>query len=122
MVYADFAYYQSADGFCGTKLTETQFNEYRVKAQSFVDMITFHRIEEVGMTEEEIPVYVKNTVCALSEYMKRFDDDGGAIKASETISKQSVSYFREQGSSKESEMLKVAMSYLDGTWLAYRGV
>lgn len=122
MVYADFAYYQSADGFCGTLLTESKFNEYRVKAQAFIDMITFRRIEEVGMTEEEIPVYVKNAVCALAEYMKKFDDDGGAIKASETISKQSVSYFREQGASKESEMLKVAQSYLDGTWLAYRGV
>lgn len=122
MNYADYAYYKSKDGFAGTRLTEDQFLEYRTQAQGFVAMITFRRIEEVGMTEEDIPAYVKNAVCAIADYLKAYDDNGGALKASETVSKHSVTYLREQGTTKESEMLRLAGMYLDGTWLAYRGV
>lgn len=61
-------------------------------------------------------------VCAVADYLKAYDDNGGALIASETVSKHSVTYLRKQGTTKESEMLRLAGMYLDGTWLAYRGV
>lgn len=122
MHYADYTYYAAKYGFAGTKLNEAQFLTYRNQAQGFVAMITFHRIEESGITEDEIPNAVKNAVCAVAEYLKAYDDNGGTLKASETVSKHAVTYYREQGTSKESEMRKIAGVYLDGTWLAYRGI
>ncbi len=123
MNYADYDYYKSADGFCGTKLTETEFNHNRKQAQAFIDRVTFHRIELWGLTESEIPDYIRDAVCELAEKIQTFSADGadGGLKASETVGKQTVHYQYESGATQESVMMKSAMHYIHGTKFAYRG-
>lgn len=123
MIYADYDYYKSDSGFCGTKLTETEFNANRKSAQALVDRMTFHRIELWGLTEAEIPDYIRDAVCALAEKMQVLEQMGGAggLKTSETVGKQSVHYQYSAGASKESLMMEAAMHYIHGTPFAYRG-
>lgn len=123
MIYADYDYYKSDSGFCGTKLTETEFNANRKSAQALVDRMTFHRIELWGLTEAEIPDYIRDAVCALAEKMQVLEQMGGAggLKTSETVGKQSVHYQYSAGASKESLMMETAMHYIHGTPFAYRG-
>ena len=123
MIYADYDYYKSDSGFCGTKLTETEFNANRKSAQALVDRMTFHRIELWGLTEAEIPDYIRDAVCALAEKMQVLEQMGGAggLKTSETVGKQSVHYQYSAGASKESLMMEAAMHYIHGTPFASRG-
>ena len=120
MIYVSYESYKSEEGFGGNSLTEEQFIAQRKKAQGFVDLITFDRIHK--MAPEDIPDNVKDAVCSLTEWLKTFDDGGGgALKASETIKSQSVTYVRDAGASKDSEMYKIAMGYLEHSPLTYRG-
>ena len=123
MIYADYDYYTSESGFAGTKLTEAEFNNNRKAAQAFVDRITFHRIELLGLTEDEIPDYIRDAVCELCEQVQSFSDagSGGGLKASESVGKQSVTYLHESGATQESVMMKAAMNYIHGTKFACRG-
>lgn len=125
MNYVEYEYYKSDAGFGGTKLTEAQFVNNRKKAQSFIDRITFHRIELWGLTESEIPDYIRDAVCDLAEQIQAFSESGtgsgGGLKTSESVGKQSVQYSYESGATQESVMYKCAMHYIHGTKFAYRG-
>lgn len=123
MNYVEYDYYKSEAGFGGTKLTEEQFNHNRKKAQAFLDRITFHRIEQWGPTQSELPDYIRDAVCDLAEQIQSFSEAGagGWLKASETVGKQSVHYLHESGATQETELMKCAMHYIHGTPFAYRG-
>ncbi len=123
MIYADYDYYKSEDGFAGTKLTEAEFKANRKNAQAFVDRVTFHRIELWGLTETEIPDYIRDAVCSLCEKMQTFEEMGGAggLKTSESVGKQSVHYQFATGATRESILMDTAMHYLHSTPFAYRG-
>lgn len=123
MIYADYDYYKSEDGFAGTKLTETEFKGNRKNAQAFVDRVTFHRIELWGLTEAEIPDYIRDAVCSLCEKMRALEEMGGAggLKTSEAVGKQSVHYQFAAGTTRESILMDTAMHYLHSTPFAYRG-
>ena len=123
MIYADYDYYKSDVGFAGTKLTETEFKANRKNAQAFVDRVTFHRIELWGLTEAEIPDYIRDAVCSLCEKMRALEEMGGAggLKTSETVGKQSVHYQFAAGATRESILMDTAMHYLHSTPFAYRG-
>lgn len=123
IIYVDYDYYKSKSGYGGSKLTEEQFARNLKKAQAFVDRITFRRIETWNLTESEIPDYIKDAVCAVSEQMQAFaeSEKNGALKTSESVGKQSVSYQYASGATQESILAECAMSYLHGTKFAYRG-
>lgn len=123
MIYADYDYYKSDVGFAGTKLTEAEFKATRKNAQAFVDRVTFHRIELWGLTEAEIPDYIRDAVCALCEKMQALEEMGGAggLKTSESVGKQSVHYQFAAGATRESILMDTAMHYLHSTPFAYRG-
>ena len=123
MIYADYDYYKSDVGFAGTKLTEAEFKATRKNAQAFVDRVTFHRIELWGLTEAEIPDYIRDAVCSLCEKMRALEEMGGAggLKTSEAVGKQSVHYQFAAGTTRESILMDTAMHYLHSTPFAYRG-
>ena len=123
MIYADYDYYKSDAGFAGTKLTEVEFKANRKNAQAFVDRVTFHRIELWGLTEAEIPDYIRDAVCSLCEKMQALEEMGGAggLKTSESVGKQSVHYQFATGATRESILMDAAMHYLHSTPFAYRG-
>lgn len=123
MIYADYDYYKSDSGFGGNKLSEEEFNANRKSAQAFVDRVTFHRVELYGLTEAEIPDYIRDAVCALAEKIQALEQMGGAggLKTSETVSKQSVHYQFAAGTTRESILMDTAMHYLHSTPFAYRG-
>ena len=123
MIYADYDYYKSDAGFAGTKLTEAEFKANRKNAQAFVDRVTFHRIELWGLTEAEIPDYIRDAVCSLCEKMQTLEEMGGAggLKTSESVGKQSLHYQFATGATRESILMDTAMHYLHSTPFAYRG-
>ena len=123
MNYVDYNYYKSEAGYRGTKLTEDQFAHNLKKAQAFLDRLTFRRIEIWNLSESEIPDYIKDAVCALAEQIQAFADSGdnGALKSSESVGKQSVSYQYASGATQETILAECALNYLHGTKFAYRG-
>lgn len=125
MNYVEYDYYRSNSGFAGAMLTEAQFLNNRKKAQAFIDRITFHRIDLWKLTEDEIPDYIRDAVCALAEQYQAFSDTGaavgGGLKTSESVGKQSVHYQYEAGATQESVLMKCAMHYIHGTKFAVRG-
>lgn len=123
MIYADYDYYKSDSGFCGKQLSEEEFNVNRKSAQAFVDRVTFHRVELWGLTEAEIPDYIRDAVCALCEKMQALEEMGGAggLKTSESVGKQSVHYQFAAGATRESILMDTTMHYLHSTPFAYRG-
>lgn len=85
--------------------------------------MTFHRIELWGLTEAEIPDYIRDAVCSLCEKMRALEEMGGAggLKTSEAVGKQSVHYQFAAGTTRESILMDTAMHYLHSTPFAYRG-
>ena len=89
MAYADYTYYKNM--FCGTRLTESEFNHYVIAASAYVDAFLFYRLSSGA----EVTNNVKNAVCAVAEVEKAESVQVGETSAairSETVDGDSVTY------------------------------
>nr|DAH37250.1 MAG TPA: Head Tail Connector Protein [Caudoviricetes sp.] len=113
MQYVDFLYYKEV--FKGTVIpSETVFNGLEIKAQAYVDKITFGRItDEIAGTEA-----VKNAICAACETQFQYSGHEGV--ASESNDGYSVSYSGDEKAA-ERAMYSAAKLFLPSE-LLYQGV
>lgn len=113
MQYVDFLYYKEV--FKGTVIpSETVFDGLEIKAQAYVDKITFGRITgEIAGTEA-----VKNAICAACEMQFQYSGHEGV--ASESNDGYSVSYSGDEKAA-ERAMYSAAKLFLPSE-LLYQGV
>lgn len=117
MGYVDYTYYK--DTYGGTAVSEAEFKSLEIRSRMQIDRYTFRRVQEAankipGFT---IPSEIKNAQCQLMEYLKKYDENGGAV-ASETVSKHSTSYIAK---SFDEEVRDIISTCLGGTKWTYRG-
>ena len=115
-MYCDMTYYTNTYG--GTTIPSTQFTNLELKVRSYIDNITFNRLQGESVT---IPSEVKNAMCEMMEYKYKILNDGG-IKSTESVGNTSTSYVVDSTTTEKKEMYKIAKTYLGNTDLLYRGV
>lgn len=137
MAYADFKYY--TDTYLGNAIEEIDFTRLALRASSFLDYYTRGKAEK----NPELDA-LKMACCALAEQYQTIDtaqslaqkilsysmESNGPEAASETIGSWSKSY-RSGGESAafaaasvesyKQSLANIAMQYLAGTGLLYRG-
>lgn len=118
-LYADYKFY--TDDYLGRAIPAEAFPRYVRDASKYIDNVTFNRIN--GAVSEDI----KMACCAVAEeiYSQAVSGaDSVSGKASESIGDYSVSY---SGISSDRDkvlaarLYSVALRWLDGTDLMYRG-
>lgn len=109
--FVDFGFYK--DSYIGDKILEPRFNALAIRATSYINYITFGRIDPENITEN-----VKMATCAVAEVILKNDQSDG--KSSETVGKLSVTY-NTKGTA-EKKMYSAAYPHLAYTGLLYRGV
>lgn len=127
MIYADYSYY--TDSFYGEMIPEEDYPRCAMRASDYLDRLTMNRVQDhviLHPTDER----VKKATCACAEqYFQIFaaraaaSSEDGEI-ASETVGGHSVSYRSglDTAAALESELRKIAESYLATTGLLYRGI
>ncbi|WP_270670456.1 hypothetical protein [Paraclostridium bifermentans] len=110
--YIDYKFYQEV---FGGKLSSEDFSLYEFKARKFIDTITFNRINESNLNDD-----IKMAECITLEKLKKYDDEV-SFKSSESVGKDSVSYF-ESLVEKFKENLYAEVSIYLPKELLYRGV
>ena len=123
--YSTYRYY--VDTFHGRKLSEADFNEYSVRAQAFIDQVTFGRLLTIAK-KWKTKDCVKKCECALAEYipaLEKADDKAVAGDLnSESVGSYSVSYKSgvDMADNANRRMYSICEQYLSNTGLLYRGV
>lgn len=119
MGYIDYAYYSGTYG--GDAVSEAEFTRSEAKSRLQIDRHTFNRVRYAVSDdpEFEVPEDVKLAQCAIMDYMKSVEANGGKILASETVSKHSESYVGVK--SFDEEIRDIVKQYLGGTPWTYRG-
>lgn len=117
MTYVDYEYYSTIYG--GTDISKEEFARLEIKSRAQIDRYTFRRVQEAVKTipNYNIPSEIKNAQCELMEYLKKYDENGGAV-ASESVSKHSVTYLSKNF---DGEVRGIINSALGGTPWIYRG-
>lgn len=115
-MYVDFTYYR--DSFGGKTIPEASFNSYERKARTFLDHITFNRLQNDATL---ITDAVKECLCDIMECNLKLDNDGG-IKSSESVGNHSVAYVVNPNTTEYSKYYSIAKMYLGHIGLLYRGV
>lgn len=118
-MFCTFDYYRDAYG--GRAIAEADWTQAEMSASAFVDRLTFRQMSNVCKTQEDVPDELRNAVCAVADRKAEIDSTGGLV-SSETTSKHSVTYHRQQEQTADMELRSAAMTYLAGTKWVYRGV
>ncbi len=115
VIYADYEYYK--DTYYG-KMAEEDFKRLSRQASTYLDHVTFGRIQTV--TDEKIMEKVKDACCAVADaYL--LNETG--VVSQETNDGISVTYVNGTGSKTDDQRLyQAAVLYLGRTGLMYRGV
>lgn len=129
MGYIDYEYYKNSFG--GTTIPETIFINYERKARTFIDNITFNRLQNDNTL---ITNTVKDCICEIMECNFKLEqketEADGKIIASETVDSHSVTYAISDVEKNEIDKSRInkikyyniAKEYLGNTGLLYRGV
>lgn len=117
--YVDYDFYKESYG--GSNVPQGSFLKFAIKASAYIDRITFNRVKKLEEVSEEI----KFATCAVIDFDKKIEDDGGII-SSESEGNHSVTYVDgNTGVNTETEdkrRYKEAALFLSNTGLLYRGV
>jgi len=118
MPYIDHDYYSKTYG--GNLISAEEFLRYEILSRMEIDRHTFNRVKNAikNVQNFSIPEEIKNAQCAVMDYMKKVDMDGGAVVVSESVSKHSVTYAIK---SFDDEVRKIVKRFLGGTPWTYRG-
>lgn len=118
MGYVDFDYYTESYG--GNSIPEDEFTKYEIRSRMQIDMYTFNRVKNAikNVPDFVVPEEIKNAQCAVMDYIKQVDMNGGAVIASETVSKHSVTYAVK---SFDEEVRGIVKGFLRGTSWTYLG-
>lgn len=118
MAYIDFQYYSKTYG--GNSVSEQEFKSYEIRSRIQVDRYTFNRVKNAikNVPDFSIPEEIKNAQCAVMDYIKKVDMNGGAVVVSESVSKHSVTY---AVGSFDDEVKKIVKTFLHGTPWTYLG-
>lgn len=118
MTYIDYDYYSQTYG--GSSVSVEEFKLYEIKSRMQVDRYTFNRVKNAmeKVPNFSVPDEIKNAQCAVMDYIKKVDAEGGAVVVSETVSKHSVTYSKK---SFEDEMKEIIKNFLHGTSWTYLG-
>lgn len=119
MGYIDFSYY--SDIYGGKAVPKEDFTIYEIKSRMRIDRQTFNRVKNAieNVPGFQVPEEIKNAQCAIIDYMKLYDNNGGTIVASETVSKHSVTYSGVK--SYDDEIKDIVKEFLGGTPWTYMG-
>lgn len=113
--YVDYDFYKESYG--GNNVPQGSFLKFAIKASAYIDKITFGRVKKL----EEIPEEVKFATCAVIDFDKKIEDDGGII-SSESEGNHSVTYVSTGNETEDKKRYKEAALFLSNTGLLYRGV
>lgn len=118
MTYIDYDYYSNTYG--GRTVSEDEFKMYEIKSRAQVDRYTFNRVKNAveNVPDFSVPEEIKNAQCAVMDYIKKVDAEGGAVVVSETVSKHSITYSKK---SFEDEVKGIIKDFLHGTSWTYLG-
>lgn len=115
VIYADYEYY---NGTYYGKMAEEDFKRLSRQASTYLDHVTFGRIQTV--TDEKIIEKVKDACCAVAD---AFLLNETGVVSQETNDGISVTYVNGTGSKTDDQRLyQAAVLYLGRTGLMYLGV
>ena len=116
--YVDYTFYKES---YGGKIPQGSFLKFSIKASAYIDKITFGRVNKL----DTVPDEVKYAVCAVMDFDKKIEDDGGII-SSESEGNHSVTYINGNAgvstNTESQQRYEEAALFLSNTGLLYRGV
>lgn len=110
--YVDYSFYSNT--FKGSTIPDAAFEQCALRASRHIDLITFGRIQDFGVSDE-ILIDVKLATCAAAEALYKVGQHDDV--ASETVGKVSVTY---KDNSVEGSMTSAVEPYLFKTGLLSR--
>lgn len=127
-ILVDYDYY--TDTYEGSSIPESSFNNYAIKASTYVNKNTFNRI-----TKDDVDEIIKNCTCEVAELLYSQDKKkqtltDNKIVASETVGSHSKTYVNNLSyvdkdvlteSELETNIYRICYRYLIATGLMYRG-
>lgn len=129
--YCDYQFY--TDVYLGNSITEGDFPRLELRAEDYLNVITFHRLPSME-ADDDLTLLVGKTVCAMAETYANLlpDYNAGVAAANSGISSENLDgYAVVYGKSditadklniaQAASMKYVAMQYLGDSGLLYRG-
>lgn len=123
MLYADYEFYR--DTHHGS-MTEADFTKHVKSASDFIDSVTFGRITQELMQDENAAYKIRSACCECADILKGHTDRSSGI-TQEKVGDLTVSYAgQSSASSRRKELYGAVKSYLYGVYaggvrLMYRG-
>lgn len=113
MILTDFDFY--TENYGGELIpNEKTFYRLNVRASSFINKITFNRIDNT-----DVPNEVQFAICAVADEMHKIESVGN--KTTETVGNHTVSYLQVDKKENDKKIYDLARMYLPEE-LLYRGV
>lgn len=114
--YVDYQYYR--DTFHGSAMSESEFPNAEIEAEAFVNAVTFGRLRRL----DEIPDYVKDTICSAADVMREYIKSRESNLSSESNDGYSVTYRAALKAEDCEKAMKIKVKrHLSGTGLMYGG-
>lgn len=125
MLYADYSFYR--DTYCGN-MSEADFRKHCKSASDFIDGVTFGRITQELMQNENAAYKIRSACCVCADIFYSHSQAAASAVTQEKVGDYSVSYAQQKSrKSRQSELYSAAKEYLydiscGGVKLMYRGV
>lgn len=125
MIFADYSFY--CDIYHGN-MSEADFLRHSRAASDFIDSVTFGRITQELMNDENAAYKIHSACCACADIFHSHSQAAASAVTQEKVGDYSVSYAQQKSrNSRQSELYGVAKEYLHdilagGVKLMYRGV
>lgn len=124
-MHADYEFYR--DKYHGN-MSESDFLRHGKSASDFIDSVTFGRITQELMENENAAYKIRSACCVCADIFYSHSQAAASAVTQEKVGDYSVSYAQQKSQSeRKSELYSAAKEYLydisaDGVKLMYRGV